>query len=320
MIVKCEKCESQFNLDEGLLKVEGSKVRCSVCKNVFTVYPPEQVFDEEEVLEDDFPDVSLEETVALESPPSLDEIEPEASDADKEESFDKVFEEALEEDVEEGETLTADLKPHGKREERTEILDERPDVDFVAPEGIFAGRGGTRSRLFLLSFIIILILIVSGLLVFFLAPGILPDSLSFLKPVQKEDITDTGIRQLTFEEYSGSFLQTNRLGQLFIIKGNVVNNYQKSRSFILLKGTIEDEEGKAIRQKLAYAGNIFTENELKDIELDEIDKAHKNQKGKGNINVDVAPGSSVPFMIIFENLPDNLGEFVVEPISSSPGN
>ena len=41
MIITCEECSTRFNLDEALLKPEGSKVRCSRCKSVFTAVPPQ---------------------------------------------------------------------------------------------------------------------------------------------------------------------------------------------------------------------------------------------------------------------------------------
>ena len=41
MIITCEECSSSFNLDESLLKPTGSKVRCSICKFIFTAYPEE---------------------------------------------------------------------------------------------------------------------------------------------------------------------------------------------------------------------------------------------------------------------------------------
>ena len=66
-IIACEKCRSKFNLDESLLSQKGSKVRCSLCKHVFTAYLQEpsrpQPEPSDRVLED------LEETVALHSPP-----------------------------------------------------------------------------------------------------------------------------------------------------------------------------------------------------------------------------------------------------------
>jgi len=52
--------------------------------------------------------------------------------------------------------------------------------------------------------------------------------------------------------------------------------------------------------------------------MEEIDKGLKNRSGQENINVKVKPGGSVPFMVVFENLPDNVVEFEVEAVNSSP--
>ena len=43
MIVACEQCRTNFNLDESLLQPTGSKVRCSKCQHVFTAFPPSPV-------------------------------------------------------------------------------------------------------------------------------------------------------------------------------------------------------------------------------------------------------------------------------------
>ena len=47
MIIQCEECRTRFNIDGTLLKNEGSKVRCSLCKHVFVAYPPDQTGAEE---------------------------------------------------------------------------------------------------------------------------------------------------------------------------------------------------------------------------------------------------------------------------------
>ncbi len=39
MIIKCDKCNTSFKLPDEKIKPEGTKVRCSKCKNVFSVYP-----------------------------------------------------------------------------------------------------------------------------------------------------------------------------------------------------------------------------------------------------------------------------------------
>lgn len=40
MIITCQKCSTSYHLDETLLKPEGTKVRCTVCKYIFKAYPP----------------------------------------------------------------------------------------------------------------------------------------------------------------------------------------------------------------------------------------------------------------------------------------
>jgi predicted Zn finger-like uncharacterized protein len=40
MLVQCPDCTTKYNLDESRIGHDGSKVRCSRCKNVFTVFRP----------------------------------------------------------------------------------------------------------------------------------------------------------------------------------------------------------------------------------------------------------------------------------------
>ncbi|CAN2041247.1 molecular chaperone GrpE [Candidatus Magnetomoraceae bacterium gMMP-15] len=42
MIVKCENCHSAFKIDDNLLKEKNLRLRCSKCKHVFNVFPPEE--------------------------------------------------------------------------------------------------------------------------------------------------------------------------------------------------------------------------------------------------------------------------------------
>ena len=38
MILKCEKCDTNFNFPDKLIKDTGSKVRCSKCRHIFVAY------------------------------------------------------------------------------------------------------------------------------------------------------------------------------------------------------------------------------------------------------------------------------------------
>jgi len=311
MIIRCEKCDSRFNIDERILKNGGSKVRCSVCKSIFTAFPPQKGRLVEETDEDDF---ALVDTAELDRLPPKRASGPGSYDEEMEENFDKLFEDALEEGIQYVEATEPE-----DNQRLTELADEGSEADIITPRATAGRWKKERSHVLLITLIIILVFIVGALVVFFLAPDILPDSLSALKPVNKEEIADTGTRRLAFKDVSGSFLMNNMAGKLYVIRGDVINNYPKGRSYILLKANILDVKGKSVKQKLSYAGNTFTEDQLMKFSMQEIDKGLKNQAGKGDINVDIEPGDSVPFMIVFEGLPDNLGEFEVEAVSSSPG-
>jgi predicted Zn finger-like uncharacterized protein len=322
MIVVCEACRSKFNMDEDLIKEGGSKVRCSVCKKVFTVYPPEPESPEEQDLTSSPDKEALEETVALDSPPDLDGIGPDQDAETGEGAFDKALEEALEQEIEEAPVEESPGQLHveegaaGLEDEKTERLVQETADEEPSPGAVPAKKVPRGSKILLIILLIVLAFIIGALALFFFAPGLLP--LKSVEPVKKEEVTDTSVRRLSFKDVSGSFVPSNKLGQLFVIRGEVVNENMRARSFILLKGSIYDGEGNRVRQKLIYAGNTFDEDQLRELSMEEIDMELKKESGQKNRNVNIQPMSSVPFMIVFENLPDNVGEFEVEAVSSSP--
>ena len=95
MIIECKQCGSKFKLDEGLLRVEGSKVRCSLCKNVFRVYPKGLLPKEDE--KPKIVDQNLGETVTLDTHPTLEEQRPEPL---LEDTFEAELAKALHEEAE----------------------------------------------------------------------------------------------------------------------------------------------------------------------------------------------------------------------------
>lgn len=338
MIIACEKCEAKFQLDESLLRDEGSKVRCSLCKHVFTAYPAGASSIEEIDAYEDV-DEALQETVALDSPPALEESEAASTEPEDGTDFDRAFERAMEKESipgpssddipleADGVSLNYSDGLNGTGDLAAEIPEEEPVP--AGPEGAEDGKEDSetaskkakprRSRLLVKILLILFVLIAGGVAIFFFKPEWIPDSLHFLKPVTKQEVTDLGVSRLNFKAVSGSFVESKEAGQLFIIKGMITNNYPRTRSHIFIKGSLLDDQGKVVKRKTSYAGNAFTEKELQEMSMAQIDEAMKNKSGKGDMNVDVQPGSSIPIMIVFESLPENLSEFTVEAVSSAPG-
>ena len=87
MIITCEECSTRFNLDESMIKTGGSKVRCSLCKHIFTVFPqvPASVAPEpEEELSFDLPDEAPDDLKTFEL--ETDELEVDDSELDFQET------------------------------------------------------------------------------------------------------------------------------------------------------------------------------------------------------------------------------------------
>jgi predicted Zn finger-like uncharacterized protein len=333
MIIECEQCRSKFNLDEGLLKNGGTKVRCSQCHHVFRAFPPGAGSPaREELLKVD----ELDKTSTLETDLDFE------SDLGKELGEEIEIEEEIQTEEETaglGLDEASTRRPAGGREEwgmekaveqaavEQEIRPEREPGEAPKKKDTAhrpqKARAPGRSLFLPILLILILLLLGGSTAVYFLAPqlipGVITDAVPFLKGFQKPEAKDPGVRRLSFKTITGSFVQSNKAGMLFLIKGMVANNYSNSRSFILIKGSILDDKGKVVKTKLAYAGNTFSESEIKEMTLDQITQALRNRSGKNDINQNVKPQAAVPFMVIFEELPENLSEFTVEAVSSAQG-
>jgi predicted Zn finger-like uncharacterized protein len=375
MIIECEQCKSKFKLDEGLLREEGTKVRCSQCKHVFKAFPPSLSPQEPELVEmESFEETSTVETVAGSGPDRAEPITEIYEDYGEaiEENYGEAIEENYGEAIEEnyGEAIEenygeaseenygeASEKNYGEASEdafpRVD-LDKDREIEAVPfekkaepvlgmeepakaktkPLGAIPGkpkmpakhskvRKPGKSPLLPAILIVLVLLLGGATAVYFFAPQYIPESvfqfMPFLKGAETREIRDPGIRRLSFKAITGRFAESTKAGQLFVVKGIVVNNYSSSRSYILVKGSILDDKGKVVKTKLTYAGNTFTDDEIKQLSDDRINQAMRNRPGKGNMNLNVQPQAAIPFMLVFDKLPDNLSEFTVEAVSSSPG-
>jgi len=341
MIIECEKCHVKYNLDENLLKETGSKVRCSRCKHVFTAFPPERELQLEEA-----PAKELEETEEL-AAEDIFKGEDLLSDLDK--AFAQEVEEEVEisEEEEEIEAISFDelsqldsgaiKRVEKKRPDTDEAMDRAAQVEQeitaqkevereeeveeveepVEPRPIVKKR--RRSRLWITILLIILIIIGAGAALMVFKPGFLPESFPlFKRPLSKDQAFDMGNKRLSFKELNGSFVNSKKAGKLFVVKGLVTNMYPDKRSFIRIRSNILDSKGKAVKSKIVYAGNPISDKELLSLSMEEIDNRLRDKFGKNKMNTNIPPNSSIPLMIVFGNLPQDLSEFEVEAISSSP--
>ena len=131
---------------------------------------------------------------------------------------------------------------------------------------------------------------------------------------EPEDVNRIDVMQATVRS---KFVENDKAGKLFVITGQVRNNHEGTRNFISISGKLFAGE-KAVQTKTVFAGNVLTGEQLSTMDMEQISRVLNNRAGEKKSNMNVAPNQSLPFMIVFNDLPANLEEFIVEPGTSFP--
>jgi hypothetical protein len=117
------------------------------------------------------------------------------------------------------------------------------------------------------------------------------------------------------ESIKGDYVETQS-GNLFVITGKVKNEYNHPRSYIAVVGKLFKKGKVLLKAETVYCGNVIPANEIGTTDPVLIKKRLQNRLGDKKSNVKVQPGGLVPFMLIFENITDDLDEYSVEVESS----
>ena len=118
------------------------------------------------------------------------------------------------------------------------------------------------------------------------------------------------------KDVNGRFVTNEKLGALYVVSGQVKNDYDDPRSSIRITGKIYSKGRKLELEKTVYAGNVLSDSDLGVIDQTGIDQKLQNRFGQERKNLDIKKGATVPFMIVFSNLPKNPDEYTVEVADS----
>ncbi len=139
----------------------------------------------------------------------------------------------------------------------------------------------------------------------------------FLSDYLKPKVQDPGNLKLTTYDINSKFVDNSSVGKLFVISGKVKNGYAENRGMISLVGRIFSTGKVAVHQEDVYCGNIMSDLELANLEWDKIKARLSNRLGDNRSNVKIEPGKSIPFMVVFSGLPEDLEEFTIEVTGST---
>jgi predicted Zn finger-like uncharacterized protein len=110
----------------------------------------------------------------------------------------------------------------------------------------------------------------------------------------------------------GYYDNTAKAGRMFVLKGQVANIGPATRGRIRLHAALLDNTGKMLVEKTVYAGNVLGGEALRVADRETIEKTLSSPFGEKLANLDVAPGKSVPFMVVFLDIPEGIDTYMLE--------
>jgi hypothetical protein len=189
-----------------------------------------------------------------------------------------------------------------------------------------------RHKVLLLALVVFAGLLVISTFYLSLGPGsgvqtVPPAAVAYTQPQAGEPLDnqietlpeDDGLIKIAFlsEHNTHHYFENQEAGTLLVLAGQVQNNDDKPISYIRIKGMLTDAQDNVLAERQVFAGNWLTEEELKTLSIRDILSRLSIRSGQNGANMNVAPNASVPYMVVFDRLPSNLGMYLLEPVGYS---
>lgn len=296
MIVECPNCQTKFNLPDEKVGPDGAKVRCGVCKTVFTVEPPEP---------DDFPGFG--ESGAKPAWSASDEEER----PEREDEFDSERRKDRFEDVR---PSTADFDELGLT---------KPDKP----------RFSKLAKILALSGLLVVMLggsyATAAYFFEFWPFSKKPAKSAMEEPipaaVQQAPQTQAAaaalpsmeerLENLPIVDYTQYLVDNPKIGKLYVIEGAVENKNATDVGWVKVKASLSNDKGEVILSKEIDAGPKVPNYELKFLSKTDLDARLTSKQEILFNNGDVKPGEKIPFMVVFENIPPETKEYSLQVTS-----
>lgn len=318
MIVTCASCLTKYHLDDSRVSEKGAKVRCSRCKHVFyVVRPPETV----EQVAEGFESFSRYHQELMGAGPREVEQSPQA-DRDEATSGREVVveEEREEEELFSDKKIPTTAEPWDQplQEEVREPTQEATPMK-VGPDLWRVRRSRPRPTR-LLALLVVITLLLLGLFYVWTEIDTGGRISSYLgDPIGKttrwwERFWGTEKEGLILKDLTG---YEEKVGDipLYIIEGKVANQSSKMKRLIRVRVTIFDQNKIKVAEKETLCGPVLGRGELKHLPpsffAGDMILQPKTEK-----DLMASPGSRLPFMVVFKDLPAQAKEFKVEIVEA----
>lgn len=304
MIVLCDKCKTEYNLDDAKIRPGETKVRCSRCQNVFIVPHPftlkeEEIFGEPgEKTEDAFLKEWAKEFPA--QPPQ----KPTSPTPHKGPAPRAFVPPSAEESL-----FVEEPPPEKAPTPAEEVLPFK-----IKPAAAAASRRRQNkvSTTFLLG--MFLLVTIAGALYYWSKMGRSIPAFEFIYE-KIYGFMEGKKEQKLFLLYLKGAEYTIEGGKVFVVQGKVANRSQETKKLVKLKCSLYDKAGKAVATSSGFCGITITDEEVQKSTYDAL-KSSFGFIAVGQAKP-VPSQQSIPFTIIFFSPPEGASQYQVEIDESS---
>jgi predicted Zn finger-like uncharacterized protein len=313
MIIQCKQCRTKFRFDGAQMEGDGLWMRCSRCQHVFFQENPAIMKPSAGLACETAAEPLPEKTEKrLSSEPAESATVMATPDDDMKSFLDEVMAPEKNADV----ALKAAPRDADHDGIRIQDIDfsvdaENADEAFEAPElteeALPPPRKKGRAWKVALWALLVIVMI-PALIYFFFFPQM---GERYVKIAQKfigggvsqsaDGQSVTG--QVKLEDIRQRIVNNYILGNIRIVEGIAVNQADFPISRIRVKGEILDAYAVVLDERISYAGNILTDEELTNMSEEDIAARLSLTEGRDNSNEKILPNGRIPFMIIFTSEP-----------------
>jgi hypothetical protein len=133
--------------------------------------------------------------------------------------------------------------------------------------------------------------------------------LGFLVEWYGDKAADGG--SIALKGVTASYAVNSTAGELFVVRGEAVNNFKKPRASIQIKVSLLGVGGTSLVTKSAFCGNSLSDEQLATLPLAKIEEIMNNQFGDSLTNIGLKPGETIPFVVVVSPLPKDARDYSV---------
>lgn len=310
MIVICPSCSTKYNLPDDRAR-PGAKLKCTLCKSVFPIEsatPPSAGAPDFDAVMGGLGMGGADDA----APGKPGDVSPNGAELDH-----GPFAVASDPEAD----LAAAVRAKVQADARKRGPDDGPDVSDIigsmkgynlddAPPAVPPKKYGWPV---IAGFVVVLLSVAVGVTLRF--TGIWPGEKAAETPPPVVNGTEQ-IKNIALRNYRQYYVNNEKVGQVAVIEGKVVNNFSSPRELIKIEASLYDAAGAAVVTKQQLCGVTVSLFQLQVLGEQELETALNNKIEILTNNTNVPPGGEVPFMVVFYNPPASVAEFGVKVVEA----